>query len=78
MADAVNTHHDAPLQFGVAFQKALRVIGQCADHRDRQKHIHRNKHGHQVKVAVDDQRELNWQNAKKSQHQAAVIALARR
>ena len=58
MAHAVDADHDAPLQFGIALQKTLRVIGQCANHRYCQKHVHRDKHRDQVEALSDHQPEL--------------------
>ena len=78
MAHTVNADHDAPLQLGIALQKALRVIRQGTHHRDRQKHVDRNEHREQVEQFVADQSVLNRQHDKKSQHQTAVITAARR
>lgn len=77
MAHAINADHDAPLQFRIALQKALWVIGQRADHRNCKKHIHRDKHGDQIKPFGDHEPELRRQHHKKRQHQAAVVAMAR-
>ena len=78
MAHAINAHHDAPLQLGVALQKTLRVIGQCTGHWQRQKYIHRDKHRKQVEVLGTHQKILKRQHRKKRQHQAPVVSLASR
>jgi hypothetical protein len=66
VAHAVDAHHDAPLQLGIALQKALRVIGQGAGHRNRQKHIDRNEHREQVEMAAAHQPVLDGSTTKKA------------
>ena len=78
MAHTVNADHDAPLQLGIALQKALRVISQSTHDRDRQEHVDRDEHREQVEKFVTDQSVLNRQHDKESQHQTAVITAARR
>ena len=73
----VHAHHDAPLHLGAALQKTLRIVAQRAQHRQQQKHVHRDEHGEQVEVARAHQPILNRQHDEEGQHQRAVIAAPR-
>ena len=77
MAQAEHAHHDAPLDLGVAFEEALGVAGQRAQHRNGQEHVHRDEDAEQVEAAQADQHVLQRQHDEEGQQQAAVVAAPR-
>jgi hypothetical protein len=78
VAHAVDAHHDAPLQLGVALQERCVSPARALTSGIAKEHVHGDEHGEEVEVGGAGEPELQRQHHEERQHQAAVVAAPRR